>query len=546
MVPGGGIPAAGTPLQTIQSPGPMKNNTAVLLMLAIMFAVPCTSAVATDTIPLPARHSSFELLPVFMPWTGTSNPGALSEYNISNVSLMQVGYLNNDDEIRLIQHPEQTEVYHASTKGYMKIGDLSVFGSFGYSSSRYNGSAYNGTLMFDTYNPYLIGDTVAARQFREQFDVGGKISYRLNERITLATGVDYTSAVGAKQKDPRNKNSISLLKLTPGVVYHLGRTSLGLSGTWYTTSNELSYSVEGNWNQTLFMPLGLGYYRREVNISSYSQWYTGKGYAGAVQASHETDNLFILAEAKYDHFNEEARSGSSFRLIDGITGTDNISLSGLLRLAREKAYHTFTVEGSLKALSADEILQRSYTVNKGTYSYDSLATVSWIENKHMINDINGSLGYSYLLFDSEHTIDFSAGGEVSANYFSTEHFPVQSYGQYNVINLRGTLFATKLLHIGSLNLTPGIEASYQANLASDISYTIQANSLPEMVYHDFYVSRANIFSGTLSLRVEKQVTRNKFIKSLFIIPEGRMVMAPGTEAGDLSGYMVRASAGIIF
>jgi hypothetical protein len=33
---------------------------------------------------------------------------------------------------------------------------------------------------------------------------------------------------------------------------------------------------------------------------------------------------------------------------------------------------------------------------------------------------------------------------------------------------------------------------------------------------------------------------------LFLIPEGRLVMAPGTEAGDLSGYMVSASAGFIF
>ncbi len=524
----------------------MKNITAVLLMLAAMVALPCTSAVATDTIPLPARHSTFDLLSVCMPWTSTSNPGSLSEYTLSNVSLFQAGYSYYDNEIRFVQQPEQTEVYQAATKGYMVFGDLSLLGSFGYSNSRYNGSTYNGTLMFDTYNPYLIGDTVPARQFREQFEMVGKLSYRLNETISLAAGVDYNSAVGAKQKDPRNRNSISLLKLTPGVVYHLGRTSLGLSGSWYTTSNELSYSVEGNWNQTLFMPLGLGYYRREVNISSYSQWYTGKGYAGAFQVSHKTGNMFILTEVKYDHFREEARSGGSFRLIDGITDTDDISLSAILRLAREKIFHNFSLEASLKALSADEILQRSYTVNKGTYSYDSLATVSWIENKHMINDIHGALGYSYLVLDIDRNIDLSAGIKFAVNYFSTEHFPVESYGKYNVFNLRGTVFASKLLHFGGLNLTPGIEASYQANLTSDISYTIQANSLPEMVYHDFYVSSANIFSGALFLRLEKHMKSNKFIKSMFLIPEGRLVMAPGTEAGDLSGYLVTASAGFIF
>ena len=85
-----------------------------------------------------------------------------------------------------------------------------------------------------------------------------------------------------------------------------------------------------------------------------------------------------------------------------------------------------------------------------------------------------------------------------------------------------------------------------ANLGSDISYTVQTYSLPEMVYHDYYITKAGVMSGTLSLRLEKPTPQNKFIKSLFMIPEGRYVMAPDTEAGDLSGYMVSARAGIIF
>jgi len=102
------------------------------------------------------------------------------------------------------------------------------------------------------------------------------------------------------------------------------------------------------------------------------------------------------------------------------------------------------------------------------------------------------------------------------------------------------------MHIGSLNLTPRIEVSYRANLGSDLSYMVQTYSLPEMIYHDYYVTKAGMFCGSLSLRLEKQTPENKFIKSMFMIPEGRYITAPGTEAGDLSGYMVSARAGIIF
>jgi hypothetical protein len=524
----------------------MKKDTIVRLVLAAALASLSYGAVASDTIAAPSGRSTFDFLPVFMPWNGTSNPGAITESGIRRLNLFQAGYRYSDDQIRFTQQPEIISAYHAVTKGYMTVRGLSIFGSFGYSNSGYNGSQYNGTFMFDTYNPYLLGDTVPARQFKEQFDMEGKLSYRLSDRLTLAAGAQYLSAVGAKQKDPRNKNSISYLRVSPGIIYNLGRTKVGLSGSVYTTSDEISYSVEGNWNQTLFVLLGLGYYRQEVNISYYSQWYTGKGYSGALQASHDNDDIMMLAELKYDHFNEEARTGSSFRLIDGITETDDISLSGIIRIARDRAYHILSIDGSLKAVSSDEILQRSYTVNKGTYSYDSLATVSWIENKHMINDIGGSIGYSYLVFDSDRNIDFKAGGTIEANYFSTNHYPVQTYGHYNVFNLKASLFAGKQFHIGKLNIMPGADLSYQANLGSDISYTIQTYSLPEMVYHDYYISKADVISGTFSLRLERLMTRNKFIKSLFVIPEGHWAMAQGSEAGDISGYMVSAVAGIIF
>ena len=522
----------------------MNRFTSVRLLMAMVAAGLGCNAVAQEQAA--ASLNTFEMLPVIFPWMETSNTAALSEFNLGNLSLAQAGYMYTDDELTFIQQPEITSSYIAATKGFMQLKKLSMYGSFQYTNSGYKGVNYNGTMMFDTFNPYLVGDSVSARQFMEKFDMEGKLSYSLNDRITVGVGAEYMSAVGAKQKDPRNKNTIASLRISPGITYDFGTTKVGLSGSVYTTSNELSYSVEGNWNQNLFVFLGLGYYRQEVNISSYSQWYTGTGYSGALQASHDRDNLYLLAELSYDHFTEEARSGSSFRLIDGITETNDISLSGLLRISSGKASHIFRLNASLKAVNSDEILQRSYTVNKGTYSYDSLATVSWIENKHMINDIGGGLRYSYLVLDSDRNIDIELGGAVVAGYFSTEHFPVQSYGYYNTFNLSGSLFARKLFRAGRLLVTPGLDIGYRMNLGSDISYIVQPLSIPDMVYHDYFVSKADVIKASASVRCEMPLSQNNFVKSLFLIPEGRWAAAPGSEAGELSGYMIGAVAGFIF
>jgi len=522
----------------------MNKLTSVRILTALIAAGLTSGAAAQENVT--AVSSIFETLPVNLPWTGTSNPAALADYDFGNHSLFQAGYNWQNSEISFIQQPELTSTYFVDIKGYKQLDKLTLFGSFGYSNSGYEGINYNGTMMFNTLNPYLLGDTVSARQFMESFSMVGKMSYRLNDNISLAIGAEYLTAVGAKQKDPRNKNSISLLKISPGLTYDFGRTKVGLSGSIYNTSDELSYKVEGNWNQSLFVFVGLGYYRQEVNISSYTQWYTGRGYAGALQASHDGGDIYLMAELSYDHFTEEARTGSSLRLINGISTTNDISLSGSMKISGGKALHLISVTGSYLAVSGDEILQRSYTVNKGTYSYDSLATVSWIENKHMINDIAGVLSYSYMVFDSDSNIDLELGGDIDVKYFSTEHFPVQSYGFYNVFNIGGNLFARKLFRLGPLMVTPGLEAGYRMNLDSDISYMVQPLSVPDMVYHDYYVSKADVISAAVSVRLERPVSGNKFINSLFLLPQGRWASAPGSEAGNLSGYMVNVVAGLTF
>lgn len=155
---------------------------------------------AADTIAVPRGSRAFDIMPFVLPWTGTSNPAALSETNFGNISLAQAGYTRFDDDIRMIQQPVQSSSYHAVTKGFMNLGRVSLFGSFKYSNSGYKGVNYNGTMMFDTRNPYLLGDSVSARQSREQFGMEGKLSYSLNDRVNIAFGAEYLSAVGANRR----------------------------------------------------------------------------------------------------------------------------------------------------------------------------------------------------------------------------------------------------------------------------------------------------------------------------------------------------------
>jgi hypothetical protein len=524
----------------------MNRIKSILIMSALLLAGAGSSAVASDTIPAPSGTSVFEMMPLVCPLMGTSNPAALSFGNFSNINLAGAGFLFGEDDIKLVQQPEKTVFWNAETKGYMKLEKLSLFGSFGYSTTSYYGVMYNGTLMFDSYSPYILGDTVPSRQFKEQFDIQGKIGYPVTDRITLGAEVTYKSAVGAKVKDPRNKNEISEMRLSPGIILDLGKTRLGLSGSYYTTSDEIDYTVVGNDDHTFFLQLGLGYFKESVDVSYYSQWYTGTGYSGAFLAEHSFGKVNSMTEISYDRFKLETRRGSSFRLLDGITWTSRMGLNTILRIQGDRASNIISLKGYYDAANSDEIVQRSINVNMGTYSVSRVITDTWTENRQMISNINASLSYSYLTFEKDNYPDIDAGVSLSMQYFKTGYYPVQTNGYYSFLNVGGSLYIRKLMRIGSLLVTPGIEAGYRKNLSSDIFYTLAERSVPEMVYHDYYVSKADVISAGASVRLELPFSQNNFVKSLFFIPKGSWASAPGTEAGDLSGYMIRATAGITF
>jgi hypothetical protein len=224
----------------------MNKLTRIHFLIALVSAGLACNAFAADTIPAPADSRVFEMLPVIYPWMGTSNPAASSASGIGSMSFAQAGIMHKDDDIKLTQQPGTITSYHAATEGFVQIGRLSLFGSFRYANNRYDDLKYNGTLMFNSLNPYLLGDSVSAGQFMEGFNMEGGLSYQLNNRIAIAADAEYVSDVGAKQKDPRNENTISLLKVSPGIIYDLGKIKIGLSGSIYTRPVMISYSVEGN------------------------------------------------------------------------------------------------------------------------------------------------------------------------------------------------------------------------------------------------------------------------------------------------------------
>ncbi len=523
----------------------MKNLFRPALLLIISVIALTSRSVAQDTISTAAGSRLFDDLHVFAPWTMTTNPAAVSTIYLGRISIAQAGYWSAKDEARLFLQPEESNSFHAETKGYMQLGRISLFGSFGYENNRYNGLIYNSTLMFNSLNPYVIGDTVPDTQSKEGFDLSGQASLKLSDRLSFAVGANYYAAVGAKQKDPRNKNNIATLEISPGVILDLGKLKLGFSGSLFTSSNEISFSVQGNWKRDLFILQGLGYYKDEPEITSYSELYDGNGYSAGIQASWESGSLVNVAEVAYKYSKEEARSGSSYRLIDGVATTNTLLFSDMLRISRSGAFHIMTLDGSLSGLSGDEVLQRMYTVRKPNYSYDSLATVSWISNKHLISDVFVNAGYCYASLNGPGDIKSEIGGNITFRYYTSGHYPLQTYGEMTTTNLALSAFINRVYTSGKTRITPGAEVSYRTNIGSSLSFREQEQSIPEMVYNDYDVLKADLINAKVAVRIEKFLTA-RAVRSLFFVPRFDYTLAMGETTETMTGYFIDATLGLTF
>lgn len=528
----------------------MKKGTIFLTAILLVLSLTDLKGETADTLSVRPGGQVFEMLPFISPWLGTSNPASISESFPGNMNRFYAGFMKKHDDLRAVQQPETTTSYKVITEGYKQIGRLTFFGSFGYENAFYDGVLYNGTMKYNTINPYIVGDTVPKVQSKEEFTISGKLNYNLTDKLTLALGADYSSAVGAKQKDPRNKDNILFFKVTPGIIWKLGKLDLGFHLSGFTSSDEVSYSVVGNiGTYNIFIMRGLGYFLEEPDIDSYSEWYKGQGYGAGLQASFKSGNIVNIAEVTLDFSKEEVRSGGSYQLLDGIANTTTIAFSDQFKIYNNGILHLINLNGSLSSLSGDDIIQKSLPVTVETptykYTYYQIKTLNWTKNKQLISDYSFNAGYTFLLPDQHNNVNTEFGADMTLKYFYSGHYPLSNNGYLNSLNLTCRAFFKKGFLSGKVRITPGAEAEYRMNLSSDISYTPMESNIPELVSKDFDILNTSYIKGEISSRVDLPTTW-KFIKSIFVDPSFSYAKAVNSKRGSLSNMFIHASAGVTF
>lgn len=502
-----------------------------------------------DSLSLPASIQSYELVKCFYPLTTTSNPAALGQLNIGSLSSVSTGYKVLSEEVRYFNQPGTTRTFFVNTSGYKRLSNVQTYGSFEYRNEAYEDILYNNTMMFDSRNPYILGDSLGGRQSMEAFLLLGKAAINVSDRFTIAFGADYSVSIGGKNKDPRNENIISELTLSTGATYNIGRFRYGVNLSYYNYLNDIDLYVFGNTQHVaLFRFKGMGQYNEETNVSSESQRYYGEGIIAGAQAEYSSGRIKNVISAELSYNNNEGKFGTQNKKSTGLARYMDFMIEDHLYIKNHNSLNAFGVSATFLNTYGDgkTVQDKEIIITEGAYIY-KYTVYTYIIDINQIIAINNSFGidYKYLKTNNSGLKDMEIGLELYYNYDESGFYPVETGSLYSSTNATLIAYFGKSIAFKKLNLFPAIKAYLRQNMNSSINYRKPDQFIESTLLMNYYATSSSLYGGTLKTEIEIPLVSG-FMRSFYINPEFSYFYSPSFGEVSATNYFASATIGFTF
>jgi hypothetical protein len=190
---------------------------------------------------------------------------------------VEYGLSKADKNNHLVQDGEGTNALHLLTKSYQKTNNQAFFGEASFVSDERKNVQWCDVEDRALLNPYLIGDSIGGDYYREAYSMGGGASFHTKNWELGLRGL-YKGSVSYRKVDPRPQNTVSTIRVNPGITYFNGPWKLGWYGSYERYRQNVDIQVEKEGRKVYFFLLqGFGIYNRQFSEleESYSRIYKG-------------------------------------------------------------------------------------------------------------------------------------------------------------------------------------------------------------------------------------------------------------------------------
>lgn len=481
-------------------------------------------------------------------WTLGKNPASLHLSPLEDISRIKSSFNHSDKNIKRAMDPGKINGLNVHTESLRTIGRVKVNGLFGYQNYHYNDLLYNGNMDFSHTNVYTLGDTLGGKQRQEGYYFKAQASLPfLNNQLLTGIGADYEAAMGAKMQDLRNSNTISKLRITPGIIYQLNNYKFGLSGGPVWENNHISVSSVLDERHNYFFFKGMGHFVATRNMTGTENVrYESNGYEGTFQMQYKSSKWQFFQSLGYQHLETKALIGSSYRLLDGITDVNQIGYHGNLIYESSKLIHQMNLQVKATNINGTEVQQETRSVNEQGVWVSYIHTLRWIDNKHIKDDLSGELSYSLFKKGNNRPLQNQFTITAFAQMHEAGHYPIQNYGFYESTTAGGKMAYRHFFKWGTFNIDPMIGAGARIGLADDNNFISYENYFEVIPATDFRYLKEDYFSGNLGINFSTTAIPLPGIVETFLDIHTSYTVFPNIEAIDNTNFSLLFSLGVIF
>lgn len=152
-----------------------------------------------------------------------------------------------------------------------------------------------GSMLDDAwaFYPYIVLDSIARRQQREGYCLGGTLAYQKG-RFSVGLGASFKASTRFSLQDPRPRARAGRLYLSLPLGVHVGDYAVSLVPSWMYHHEKLSVRVEQpNASFTLYYQLGFGRYDSYASLPKTSAALTYHAQQWRAALSADTYRCFL-------------------------------------------------------------------------------------------------------------------------------------------------------------------------------------------------------------------------------------------------------------
>lgn len=465
-------------------------------MINKRYRIYLVSLVSLVSLEATAQEGSYRYEDATQLWRLTQNPAGFGFDNGSNRGYAEISAEHREGDYHRVQEGGQRNQLQFATERYQHINQLLVgYGRFQFDMDRTKDRAWCDVMRPYNSNPFFSGSSISGKYDTQDFDLTAAVSTipipvsggSLDREFSLGLRLDYKVEDLSRLRDPRSRSELLDYKITPGIVYTMGKHTLGADAFYHRRKEKIPNltTVQEEANITYYLMTGLEQATGTVGgYKGFNREWVNHEFGGELNYNYQADGLNSLnsvgiargAENVYGTYKYEPGKYTSY--IYKVASHNRIKARNLL--------HHIDLQMDFTEGYADEYRQQLIQERDAEKGYTSYHYETQIEfrKRYQVKVLDAGFHYRCDMISDE-TVNAYAGFRFSLQSVKNRHLLPQSdlnYDHFNFALEGGKAFFNDRLWV-DLTATYHLSKNAELSLADPTTDYAQQVLLPDMDYY---------------------------------------------------------------